>query len=88
MVEKTEKEPVEIKPNFVDYSVKIKSSKLEALVDVKPNTDEAFIHVEASENVEALHVKSNVSQLGVNKVDTAHFFTSQDTWKDKDELVG
>jgi len=48
---------------------------------VKPNTKEAFVHVET------LHVKSSVFELGIKKMDTTHFFSSQDTWKDKDELL-
>jgi len=29
----------------------------------------------------------SVSQVGVNEVDTTHFFSSQDTWKDIDDLL-
>ena len=38
--------------------------------------------------VEALHVNSDVSNLRDNEVDTTHFFSSQNTWKDKDEYLG
>jgi len=69
------------KHSFVDYSVEIKPHKVEASVDLKSNTNEASV------KVEALHVNSGVSELGDNEVDTIQFFSSQDTWKDKDELL-
>jgi len=44
--------------------------------------------VEVFVNVEALRVNFGVSKLYVNEVDTTQFFSSQDTWKNKDELLG
>jgi hypothetical protein len=35
MVENADDDPIETKPNFVDYSVEIKPPKVEASVDVK-----------------------------------------------------
>jgi len=87
MVEIADDDPVETKPSSVNYFGEIKLSKVESSVDVKNNTNEAFVYVESFVNVEALHVSSGVSQLGVNKVDTTHFFSSQDTWKDRDKLL-
>lgn len=37
---------------------------------------------------EASRVNSDVWKLLDNEVDTAHFFLTRDTWKDKDELLG
>jgi hypothetical protein len=33
-------------------------------------------------------VNSGVSNLRDNEMNTAHFFSSQETWKDKDKLLG
>ena len=49
---------------------------------------EAPIKVEASVKVEASSVNSDVWKLRDNVVDTAYFFSTRDTWKDKDELLG
>jgi len=87
MVEIADDDPVETKPSFVNYFDEIKSPKVEASVDVKNNTNEAFVYVESFVNVEALHVSSGASQLGVNKVDMTHFFSSQDTRKSRDKLL-
>ena len=65
------------KPRVVD------SIKVEALIKV-----EASVKVEASIKVEASSVNSDVWKLRDNKVDTAHFFSTRHTWKDKDELLG
>jgi len=48
---------------------------------------EAPIKVEASVKVEASSVNSDVWKLRDNEVDTAHFFSTRDTWKDKDEFI-
>jgi len=48
---------------------------------------EAAIKVETSVKVEASSVNSDVWKLRDNKVDTAHFFSTRDTWKDKDKLL-
>ena len=87
MVENADDDPVETKHSFVDYSGEFKPPEVEASVDVKPNIDETFVHIEASLNVDVLHVNSGVSQLGVNEVDTAHFFSSQVSWKDRDDML-
>jgi len=49
---------------------------------------EDLIKVEASVKVKASSVNSDVWKLCDNEVDTAHFFPTRDTWKDKDELLG
>jgi len=49
---------------------------------------EAPIKVEASVKLEASNVNTNVWKPHDNEVDTAHFFPTRDTWKDKDELFG
>ncbi len=48
---------------------------------------EAPAKVEASVKVEASSVNSDVWKLRDNEVDTAHFFSTRDTWKDKDKLL-
>ena len=48
---------------------------------------EASIKAEASVKVEASSVNSDVWKLRDNEVDTAHFFSTRDTWKDKDEFI-
>jgi len=68
MVENTEDDPGETKPNFVEKSGDVKPLKVEA----KPNIDGASVHVEAS-----LHVDSGVLPLHANKVDTAKFFSTR-----------
>jgi hypothetical protein len=78
MVENADDDPVETKQIFVDNSGEVTPSKVEA----KPNIDEASIHVEAS-----LYVDSNVAPLDVNEVDTTQFFSSEVTWKDRDDLL-
>jgi hypothetical protein len=72
MVENMDDNPVDRKPSFIDYFVKV----------------EAFVKVEVAMKVEALPFNSGVSNLRDNEVDTTHFFSSQDTWKDKDDLLG
>jgi hypothetical protein len=49
---------------------------------------ETPIKVEASVKVEASSVNSRVSKLRDSEVDITHFFSSRETWKDKDELLG
>jgi len=61
----------------------VDSIKVEAPIKV-----EASLKVEASVKVEASSVNSDVWKLCDNEVDTAHFFSTRDTWKDKDELLG
>jgi hypothetical protein len=77
MVENPNDDLVDPKPSFVDY-----------FVEIKPPKVEASVKVEAPDKVGALRVNSGVSNLRDNGVDTTHFFSSQDTWKDKDELLG
>jgi len=77
MVENTSDDPGDRKPSVVD------SIKVEALIKV-----EASVKVEAFVKVEASSVNSDVWKLRDNVVDTAHFFSTRDTWKDKDELLG
>ena len=48
---------------------------------------EAFVKVEDSVKVEASSVNSDVWKLRDNGVDTTHFFSTRDTWKDKDKLL-
>jgi len=81
MVDNAADDPVKTKYSFVECSGEFKPPKVEVSVDVKPNIDEAFVHVEASQ------VNSCVSQLGVNDVDTTHFFSSEDAWKDRDGML-
>jgi len=45
------------------------------------------VKVEAPIKVEAFSVNFGVSKLRDNEVDTTHFFSSRDTWKDKDKLL-
>jgi len=87
MIEIADDDSVETKLSFVNYFGEIKPPKVEALVNVKNNTNEAFVYVESFVNAEALHVNSGASQLGINKVDMTHFFSRQDTWKDRDKLL-
>ena len=77
MVENASDDPGDRKPSVVD------SIKVEALIKV-----EASVKVEAFVKVEASSVNSDVWKLRDNVVDTAHFFSTRDTWKDKDELLG
>ena len=49
---------------------------------------EAPAKVEVSVKVEASSVNSDVWKLRDNEVDTANLFSTRDTWKDKDELLG
>ncbi|AES98718.1 hypothetical protein MTR_5g071980 [Medicago truncatula] len=49
---------------------------------------EAPAKVEASIKVEASSVNSDVWKLRDNEVDTTHLFSTRDTWKDKNELLG
>jgi len=46
------------------------------------------VKVETSVKVEASSVNSGLWELHDNKVDIAHFFSTRDAWKDKDELLG
>jgi hypothetical protein len=46
------------------------------------------VKVEASVKVKPLRVNYGVSNLRDNEVDTSHFFSSQDTWNDNDQLLG
>ena len=67
--------------------------KVENVGDRKPRVVdsikvEAPIKVEASVKVEASSVNSDVWKLCDNEVDTTHFFSTRDTWKDKVELLG
>jgi len=78
MVDNTEDDPGETKPNFVEKSGDVKPSKVEA----KPNIDGASVHVEASK-----YVDSGVLPLHVNEVDTARFFSDYIKQKDKDDLL-
>ena len=78
MVDNTEDDPGETKPNFVEKSGDVKPSKVEA----KPNIDAASVHVEASK-----YVDSGVLPLHVNEVDTARFFSDYIKQKDKDDLL-
>jgi len=64
----------ERKPTVVD------SIKVEAPVKVK-----ASGKVEASVKVEASSINSGVCD---NDVNTAHFYSTRDAWKDKGELLG
>ncbi|KEH33375.1 hypothetical protein MTR_3g437000 [Medicago truncatula] len=48
---------------------------------------EAPAKVEASVKVEASSVNLDVWKLRDKEVDTAHLFSTRDTWKDKDELL-
>ncbi|KEH30955.1 hypothetical protein MTR_4g088145 [Medicago truncatula] len=48
IIENVNDDLAETKPRFVDYSVEIKSPKVEVSVDVKPNTDDTLVYVEAS----------------------------------------
>jgi len=49
---------------------------------------EAPAKVKVSVKVAASSVNSDVWKLRDNEVDTTHFFSTQDTWKDKDKLLG
>jgi len=89
MVDHAGDDPVDRKPSVVDYFVKIKLPKVEASVKVEaPIKVEASVKVEAPIKVEALSVNSGVSNLRDNEVDTTYFFSSRETWKDKDGLLG
>jgi hypothetical protein len=66
MVENTNDDPGETKPNFVEKSGNVKPPKVEG----KPNMDRASVHVEAS-----LYVDSGVVPLDANEVDTTKFFS-------------
>jgi len=68
--------------NVDDDPVETKPSFVDYSVEIKPPKVETFV------KVEALHVNFGVSELGVNEVDTNQFFSSQNTWKDKDKLLG
>jgi len=76
MVENSDDDLVDRKPSFVDY-----------FIEIKPPKVETSVKVEASMKVEALRVNYGVSNLCDNGVDTTHFFSSRETWKDKDELL-
>nr|ABN04843.1 hypothetical protein MtrDRAFT_AC147481g38v2 [Medicago truncatula]ABN06025.1 hypothetical protein MtrDRAFT_AC149576g20v2 [Medicago truncatula] len=76
-VENADDDPSDRKRSVVD------SVKVEA-----PIKDEASMKVEASVKVEASDVNSDVCKLRDNEVDTTHFFSTRDTWKDKEELLG
>jgi len=77
MVENVDDDPVETKPSFVDYSREFPVPK----VEVKATINGAFVHVEAS------YVDSDVAPLDVNEVDTTQFFSTEVTWKDRDDLL-
>jgi len=76
-VENANDDPSDRKLSVVD------SVKVEAPIKV-----EASVKVEAFVKVEASSVNFDVCKLRDNEVDTAHFLSTRDTWKDKDELLG
>jgi len=83
MVENADDDPGDLKPSVVD------SVKVEAPIKVEVSMKvEVSVKVEASVEFEASCVNSDVWKLRDNEVDTTHFFSTRDTWKDKDELLG
>jgi len=89
MVENAGDDSVDRKLSVVDYFVEMKPLKVEASMKVEaPIKVEASLKVKAPIEVEVLSVNSGVSKLRDNEVDTSHFFSSPETWKDKDELLG
>ena len=60
---------------------------VEKVGDRKPSVVDSIM-IEASVKVEASSVNSGVWKLRDNEVDTTHFFSSRETWKGKDELLG
>lgn len=72
MVENAGDDPFDRKLIVYDYFVEIKALK----------------KVEAPIKVEASSVNSGVFKLRDNKMDRSHFFSSRETWKDKDEFLG
>ncbi|AES68811.1 FAR1 DNA-binding domain protein [Medicago truncatula] len=59
-----------------------------SVVEIKPPKHEVSVKVAVSVKVEATSVNAGVWKLRDNEVDTTHFFSSRETWKDKDELIG
>jgi len=78
MVDNTEDDPGETKPNFVEKSGDVKPPK----VEVKPKTDGASVHVEASK-----YVDFGVLPLKTHEVDTARIISDNVKWKDREELL-